>query len=105
MEEKFTKVMFGEVDYLTDMVTGIITKERDDKDNKRDFTDIHCKRLHYIEGRESEIESIINEMRDSIDEIHRNVLWNMLTDLRKYISIAQALIGNRKMRDDISKTL
>ena len=105
MEEKFTKVMLGEIDYLTDMVTGIITKERDDKDNKRDFTDIHCKRLHYIKGRESEIESIIDEMRDSIDEIHRNVLWNMLTDLRKYISIAQALIGNRKMRDDISKTL
>lgn len=105
MEEKFTKVMLGEIDYLTDMVTGIMTKERDDKDNKIDFTDIHCKRLHYIEGRESEIESIIDEMRDSIDEIHRNVLWNMLTDLRDYISIAQALIGNRKMRDDISKTL
>ena len=105
MEEKFTKVMFGEVDYLTDMVTGIITKERDDKDNKRDFTDIHCKRLHYIKGRESEIESIIDEMRDSIDEIHRNVLWNMLTDLRDYISIAQSLIGHRKMRDDINKTL
>ena len=105
MEEKFTKVMLGEIDYLTDMVTGIMTKEKDDKDNERDFTDIHCKRLHYIKGRESEIESIIDEMRDSIDEIHRNVLWNMLTDLRKYISIAQALIGNRKMRDDISKTL
>lgn len=105
MEEKFTKVMLGEIDYLTDMVTGIMTKERDDKDNKIDFTDIHCKRLHYIEGRESEIESIIDEMRDSIDEIHRNVLWNMLKDLRDYISIAQALIGNRKMRDDISKTL
>ena len=97
--------MLGEIDYLTDMVTGIMTKERDDKDNKRDFTDNHCKRLHYIEGRESEIESIIDEMRDSIDEIHRNVLWDMLKDLREYISIAQALIGDRKMRDDINKTL
>ena len=105
MEEKFTKVMLGEIDYLTDMVTGIMTKERDDKDNERDFKDILCKRLHYIEGRESEIESIIDEMRDSIDEIHRNVLWDMLKDLRDYISIAQTLIGDRKMRDDINKTL
>lgn len=105
MEEKFTKVMLGEIDYLTDMVTGIMTKERDDKDNERDFKDIHCKRLHYIEGRESEIESIINEMRDSIEQIHRIVLWDMLTDLRDYISIAQTLIGDRKMRDDINKTL
>ena len=105
MEEKFVKVMLGEIDYLTDMVTGIMTKEKDDKDNKRDYTDIHCKRLHYIKGRESEIESIINEMRDSLDEIHRNVLWNMLADLRDYISIAQTLIGDRKMRDDINKTL
>ena len=105
MEEKFTKVMLGEIDYLTDMVTGIMTKERDDKDNKRDFRDTHCKRLHYIEWRESEIESIIDEMRDSIDEIHRNVLWDMLKDLRDYISIAQTLIGDRKMRDDINKTL
>ena len=105
MEEKFTKVMLGEIDYLTDMVTGIMTKEKDDKDNKRDFTDIHCRRLHHIEEREIEIESIIDEMRDSIDEIHRNVLWDMLKDLRDYISIAQALIGARKMRDDINKTL
>ena len=105
MEEKFVKVMLGEIDYLTDMVTGIMTKERDDKDNERDFRDIHCKRLHHIEGRESEIESIIDEMRDSIDEIHRNVLWDMLKDLREYISIAQTLIGDRKMRDDINKTL
>lgn len=105
MEEKFTKVMLGEIDYLTDMVTGIITKEKDDKDNERDFKDIHCKRLHYIKGRESEIESIINEMRDSIDVIHRNVLWDMLADLRDYISIAQSLIDHRKMRDDINKTL
>ena len=63
MEEKFTKVMLGEIDYLTDMVTGIMTKEKDDKDNKRDYTDIHCKRLHYIEGRESEIESIIETVK------------------------------------------
>ena len=105
MEEKFTKVMLGEIDYLTDMVTGIMTKERDDKDNERDFKDTHCKRLHYIEGRENEIESIIDEMRDSIDEIHKNVLWNMLANLRDYISIAQTLIGDRKMRDDINKTL
>ena len=105
MEEKFTKVMLGEIDYLTDMVTGIMTKEKDDKDNEIDFTDIHCKRLHYIKGRENEIELIIDEMGDSIDEIHGNVLWNMLTDLRKYISIAQSLIGHRKMRDDINKTL
>ena len=105
MEEKFTKVMLGEIDYLTDKVTGIMTKEKDDKDNGRDFTDTHCKRLHYIEGREIEIESIINEMEDSIDEIHRNVLRDMLKDLRDYISIAQTLIGDRKMRDDINKTL
>ena len=105
MEEKFTKVMLGEIDYLTDKVTGIMTKEKDDKDNGRDFTDTHCKRLHHIEGRESEIESIIDEMRDSIDEIHKNVLRDMLTDLREYISIAQTLIGDRKMRDDINKTL
>ena len=97
--------MLGEIDYLTDMVTGIMTKEKDDKDNGRDFKDTHCKRLHYIEGRESEIESIIDEMRDSIDEIHKNALWNMLANLKDYISIAQTLIGDRKMRDDINKTL
>ena len=105
MEKKFTKVMFGEVDYLTDMVTGIMTREKDDKDNGRDFKDSHCKRLHYIEGRESELESILDEMRDSIDEIHKGVLWDMLKDLDSYIKIAQSLIGDRKIAEDVKKTL
>lgn len=105
MEEKFTKVMLGEIDYLTDMVTGIMTKEKDDKDNEIDFKDIHCKRLHYIEGRESELESILDEMRDSIDEIHKGVLWDMLKDLDSYIKIAQSLIGDRKIAEDVKKTL
>ena len=30
MEEKFTKVMLGEIDYLTDMVTGIIYDTSDE---------------------------------------------------------------------------
>lgn len=105
MEKNFTKVMLGEIEYLTDMVTGIMTKERDDKDNGMDFKDIHCKRLHYIEGRESELESILDEMRDSIDEIHKGVLWDMLKDLDSYIKIAQSLIGDRKIAEDVKKTL
>ena len=105
MEEKFTKVMLGEIDYLTDMVTGIMTKEKDDKDNERDFKDTHCKRLRFTEGRVFELGSVIDEMGDSIDCTYKDMLWDMIKDLSEYIDIAQRLIGDRKIREGVNNKL
>ena len=101
--EKFTKVLFNEVDYLTDLITGVMAKEREDRYNDKDFKDIHCKRLRSIEGRVTELESIIDEMGDSIDRTDKDMLWGMIKDLEGYIDIAQSLIGDRKIREDINK--